>query len=103
MWSGIILLKNKARVLQKERQQNSSQNVIDGLLYCKLPLMTSKVVRMSKEMSPNYNSLLRACGACNCESRIGALPWASPDTSSMIVRTQLEVGFIAKYYASSVK
>ncbi|GFX87710.1 hypothetical protein TNCV_4304191 [Trichonephila clavipes] len=47
-----------------------------------------------------HNSGLRACEACNSESRVGTLPWASPDTSSMIVRTQLEAGFVAKHYTS---
>ncbi|GFT16789.1 hypothetical protein TNCV_1333951 [Trichonephila clavipes] len=41
----------------------------------------------------DHNSWLRECVAGNCESRIGTLSWASPDTSSVIVRTQLETGF----------
>ncbi|GFU23744.1 hypothetical protein TNCV_2341321 [Trichonephila clavipes] len=51
MWSGPILLKNKARVLLKVRQQNSSQNVVDVSLCSKLPLMTTKRVWLSKEMT----------------------------------------------------
>ncbi|GFY15373.1 hypothetical protein TNCV_1571841 [Trichonephila clavipes] len=50
---------------------------------------------------PDNNSWLRACVACNSESRIVTLPWVSPDTSSMVVRTQLEAGFVAKHYRSS--
>ncbi|GFW97611.1 transposable element Tcb1 transposase [Trichonephila clavipes] len=45
--------------------------------------------------TPDLNS-------CNSESRIGTLHWPSPDTSSMIVRTQLEVRFIAKHSTSPV-
>ncbi|GFT45125.1 hypothetical protein TNCV_4154181 [Trichonephila clavipes] len=52
--------------------------------------------------TPDHNSSLKACVACNSESRIGTLSWTSPDTSSIIVRTQLEVGFIAKHYTSPV-
>ncbi|GFU00268.1 hypothetical protein TNCV_802201 [Trichonephila clavipes] len=37
------------------------------------------------------------------ESRIGTLPWSSPDTPSMIVRTQLEAGLVAKHYPSPVR
>ncbi|GFW79560.1 hypothetical protein TNCV_128651 [Trichonephila clavipes] len=51
MWSGIFWLKNMVRLLLKELQQNSSQNVIDVSLCCKLPLMTAKRVRLSKEMT----------------------------------------------------
>ncbi|GFX75013.1 uncharacterized protein TNCV_1845851 [Trichonephila clavipes] len=50
----------------------------------------------------DHNSWLRVCVACNRKSRIGTLPWVSPDTSSMIVRTQLKVGFVAKYHMSPV-
>ncbi|GFW56407.1 hypothetical protein TNCV_2089141 [Trichonephila clavipes] len=50
--------------------------------------------------SPDHNIWLRACEACNSENRIGTLPWLSPDTSSMIVRTQMEAGLIAKHYTS---
>ncbi|GFX21800.1 hypothetical protein TNCV_2310791 [Trichonephila clavipes] len=64
MWFGIILLKNKARVLQKERLQKSSQNE-----------------RRRTDMLS--------------ESGIDTLPWTSPDASSMIVRTQMEAGFVA--------
>ncbi|GFW98168.1 hypothetical protein TNCV_2492211 [Trichonephila clavipes] len=54
----------------------------------------------SKEIAPR--PLLRACVAFNSENRIGTLPWPSPDTSLMIVRTQMEVGFVAKLYTSPV-
>ncbi|GFX87962.1 hypothetical protein TNCV_4374271 [Trichonephila clavipes] len=55
---------------------------------------------VKRKGTPDHNSWLRACVACNGESRIGMLPWASPDTSSMIVRTQLKVEFVAKHYTS---
>ncbi|GFV60479.1 hypothetical protein TNCV_3471141 [Trichonephila clavipes] len=45
--------------------------------------------------APGYNSWLRACVTYNSESRIGMLHWASPGTSSIIIRTQLDAGFIA--------
>ncbi|GFX30038.1 hypothetical protein TNCV_2617491 [Trichonephila clavipes] len=53
-----------------------------------VPLMTTKGVRLQKKWHPEHNSLLRACVACNSERRIGTLPWPSPDTSSMVVRSQ---------------
>ncbi|GFW34334.1 hypothetical protein TNCV_220601 [Trichonephila clavipes] len=52
--------------------------------------------------TPDHNFWLRACSNYNSESRIDKLSWRSPDTSSMIVQTQLEAGFVAKHYASSV-
>ncbi|GFW85623.1 hypothetical protein TNCV_852741 [Trichonephila clavipes] len=52
--------------------------------------------------TPDRNSWLRACVECNSESRIGTLPWASPDMSSITVRTQLEVRFIAKHHTFPV-
>ncbi|GFW06548.1 hypothetical protein TNCV_2188811 [Trichonephila clavipes] len=52
--------------------------------------------------TPDHNFWLRDSVACNSESRIGTLPWASPDTSSMIVRTQLEARFVAKHYTPPV-
>ncbi|GFV46748.1 hypothetical protein TNCV_1882071 [Trichonephila clavipes] len=51
---------------------------------------------------PRSDTVRQACVACNSE-RIGTLPWTSPDTSSMIVRTQLKAGFIAKHYRSPVR
>ncbi|GFW86736.1 hypothetical protein TNCV_2808911 [Trichonephila clavipes] len=57
---------------------------------------------VKKNGTPDYNSLLRAFVACNSKSRIDTLPWASPDTSSMIVKTQLEIGFITKHYIPPV-
>ncbi|GFX95560.1 hypothetical protein TNCV_4825751 [Trichonephila clavipes] len=55
-----------------------------------------EAIWLAKEVSDKL-----ACAALNSESRIGKLPWASPDTSLIIVRTQLEVGFVAKHYTSS--
>ncbi|GFX24657.1 putative DD41D transposase [Trichonephila clavipes] len=52
--------------------------------------------------TPDNDSWLRACVACNSKSRIRTLPWAPPDTSLMIVRTQLEAGFVAKHYSCQV-
>ncbi|GFV30186.1 hypothetical protein TNCV_96631 [Trichonephila clavipes] len=49
----------------------------------------------------NRLSWLRVCVECNRETRIGG-DWESPETSSMIVRTQLEVEFTAEHYTSSV-
>ncbi|GFX39260.1 hypothetical protein TNCV_3859841 [Trichonephila clavipes] len=45
---------------------------------------------------------LRSCVTCDSENRIDMLHWASPDTSLMIIRTQVEAGFVAKHYTSSV-
>ncbi|GFW34650.1 hypothetical protein TNCV_952781 [Trichonephila clavipes] len=65
--------------------------------------MMLKGVQLSKgNDTPDHNVLLGACVASHSESRIDALPWASPDTSSMIVRTQLEAKFVAKYYTYPV-
>ncbi|GFX00161.1 hypothetical protein TNCV_296501 [Trichonephila clavipes] len=50
----------------------------------------------------NHNSRLRACGACNNESTIVTVPKVYLDTSSMIDRTQLEAGFVAKHYTSPI-
>ncbi|GFX72915.1 uncharacterized protein TNCV_1698121 [Trichonephila clavipes] len=55
---------------------------------------------VKRNSSSDHHNWSRACAACNSESRIGELPWASPDTSSMIFKTQLEAGFVAKHYAS---
>ncbi|GFU05321.1 hypothetical protein TNCV_3262651 [Trichonephila clavipes] len=71
-------------------------NVIDAPLVCKWASndhQTGPAVK--RNCIPDHNSQLRACVACNSESRIGMMPWVSPDTSPMIVRAQLEVGFIA--------
>ncbi|GFV86782.1 hypothetical protein TNCV_3965121 [Trichonephila clavipes] len=43
---------------------------------------------------PSHNSWLRACVACNNESRIGTMPLAPSDTSSMIVRIPFVSGFV---------
>ena len=51
--------------------------------------------------TPDHNAL-RVGVACNSESRISPLPCGSPNTSLMIVRTELEVEFVAKDYASPV-
>ncbi|GFW21572.1 hypothetical protein TNCV_4280881 [Trichonephila clavipes] len=67
-----------------------------------VPLMTTKGVWFQRNGTPDHNFLLRACVACNSKSRIGTLPWLSPDTSSMIVKTQMEAGLVAKHYASPV-
>ncbi|GFX63619.1 hypothetical protein TNCV_2005481 [Trichonephila clavipes] len=68
----------------------------------RLPLLMTKGVQLSKERAtPHHNSWLRACVACNIESRIYTLPWPSPDKPSMIVLTQLEAGFVAKHYVCS--
>ncbi|GFY33624.1 hypothetical protein TNCV_4593361 [Trichonephila clavipes] len=50
----------------------------------------------------DHDSWMSVSEVCNSESRISSLSWASADTSSRIVRTQLEAGFVAKYYTSSV-
>ncbi|GFU63563.1 hypothetical protein TNCV_4256041 [Trichonephila clavipes] len=52
--------------------------------------------------TPDHNSWLRACLTCNSENRIGTVPWAPPDTSSIIASTQLEAGLVAKDYSSPV-
>ncbi|GFV80197.1 hypothetical protein TNCV_1477591 [Trichonephila clavipes] len=57
---------------------------------------------VNRNDDPDHNAWLRACAPCNSKRRIGMLPWASPDTSSMIVRTQLEAGFVSKHYRSPV-
>ncbi|GFU01958.1 hypothetical protein TNCV_1524431 [Trichonephila clavipes] len=68
------------------------------------PLMTTKgAPGCQKKWHPGHNPLLRACVACNRESRIITLPWPSPDTSSMVVRTQMEAGFVTKHYTSPVR
>ncbi|GFV89876.1 hypothetical protein TNCV_4691051 [Trichonephila clavipes] len=69
---------------------------------CCEPLMKTKGVRLKRNGTPDHNSFLRACVELNSESRIGTLPWSSPDTSSMIDRAQLEAGFVAKHYTSPV-
>ncbi|GFU79155.1 hypothetical protein TNCV_2136781 [Trichonephila clavipes] len=71
MWSGIILLKDKVRVLLRERQLNSSQNVIDVSLCCKLPLLSPAVKRNDP---PVHNFWLRACVACSRESGSARCP-----------------------------
>ncbi|GFX86224.1 hypothetical protein TNCV_2561061 [Trichonephila clavipes] len=52
MWFDIILLKNKVRVLQKERLQNSSQNAVDESMCLSVPLMTTKGARLQKKWHP---------------------------------------------------
>ncbi|GFV07655.1 hypothetical protein TNCV_4941571 [Trichonephila clavipes] len=58
--------------------------------------------RGHKKCTPDHNSLLRACVARNSESKIGILPWPSPDMPPMIVRTQMEAEFVTKHYTSPV-
>ncbi|GFY06775.1 hypothetical protein TNCV_2203081 [Trichonephila clavipes] len=54
-----------------------------------VPLMRSKeVLRLLTSVTPDHNSRL--------------MPWTSPDTFSLIDRTQLEAGFVTKHYMSSV-
>ncbi|GFX93373.1 hypothetical protein TNCV_151791 [Trichonephila clavipes] len=92
------LLKNKAKVLQKKRYQDSSQNVIDASLCCKCASNDDqRGLAIERNGTSDHNFSLRDYVACNSESGIGMLPWASPDTSSMIIRTQLEARFVAKH------
>ncbi|GFY11381.1 hypothetical protein TNCV_3182271 [Trichonephila clavipes] len=57
---------------------------------------------IKSKCSHDHNSWFSACVASKSESKVGTLPWVSLDTSSMIVRTQLEAGFVAKHYMSPV-
>ncbi|GFW16977.1 hypothetical protein TNCV_2761051 [Trichonephila clavipes] len=57
-----------------------------------VPLMTT----VKKNGTSDHNSWFRACIAYSNESRISTLPWASSNTSLIIVRTQLEAGFVVK-------
>ncbi|GFS72691.1 hypothetical protein TNCV_1420871 [Trichonephila clavipes] len=102
MWCGIILLKNKARVLQEELQQNRSKNVFDVSLGCKCASDDQRSLAVKGNGTPDPNSYLMTCLACNSKSRIGTLLWAPPDTSSMVVKSQLETGFITKHYIPPV-
>ncbi|GFV91331.1 hypothetical protein TNCV_898481 [Trichonephila clavipes] len=67
-----------------------------------VPLTATKGIQLQNKWYSDHNSLLRACVSCNNESRIGTLPWPSPDTPSIIVRTQMEARFVVKHYTSSV-
>ncbi|GFY24024.1 peptidyl-glycine alpha-amidating monooxygenase A [Trichonephila clavipes] len=85
---------------KKEQYQN--QNVIDLLLCCKCASNDDqKGPTIERNGTPDHNTWLRACVACNSE-QIGTLLWGSPDTSSMIVRTRLAVGFVTKHCTSLV-
>ncbi|GFW78239.1 hypothetical protein TNCV_137081 [Trichonephila clavipes] len=42
--------------------------------------------------TPDHNSWLRACEACNDERRIGTLSWVFPDPFSMVAITEFERG-----------
>ncbi|GFW46259.1 hypothetical protein TNCV_2813541 [Trichonephila clavipes] len=73
MWSGIILLKKKVMLPQKERQQNSSQNVVDLPLRCKCSSNDDqRGPAIKRNGTPDRNSCLRACVECN-RDRQGAL------------------------------
>ncbi|GFV08315.1 hypothetical protein TNCV_327491 [Trichonephila clavipes] len=60
--------------------------------------MADQSPAVKRNGTPDCNPCLRACVACSSESRISTLSWASPDTSSVIVKTQLETGFITEHY-----
>ncbi|GFX51340.1 hypothetical protein TNCV_3102731 [Trichonephila clavipes] len=66
------------------------------------PLRTAKGGRVQKKWPLNQNAVLCASVAYKSEIRIGMLHRPSPDTSSMIVRTEMEAGFVAKHYTASV-
>ncbi|GFS84530.1 hypothetical protein TNCV_4606981 [Trichonephila clavipes] len=76
------------------RKSNGSKTVLrmPSTYRCavSVPLMTTKGVWIQKK------------GHSRPLLLVGTLPWPSPDTSSMIVRTQMEAGFVAKYYTSPV-
>ncbi|GFT42448.1 hypothetical protein TNCV_1787231 [Trichonephila clavipes] len=96
MWSDTILPKNNVRVLLNEWQQNRMSSTYRLLQVASNDDQTSSAVKRND--TSDHNFWLRACGAYNSESRIGTLSWKSP----MIVRTQLETGFVAKRYAFPV-
>ena len=100
IWSGIILLKNKAAVLQKKLSKNSSQNSVNVPLCCKCASHDHQRVPAIKENTP-HNSTLRACLVFISEKRVGTCSGDSP--YSMIVKTQLEAEFVAKDYTSPVR
>ncbi|GFV14410.1 hypothetical protein TNCV_808421 [Trichonephila clavipes] len=83
-------LAGQESVWQAKRYQNSSQNVVEVPLCSKYASNDDHgAPAVKRNVTPDQNYWLRACGACNSESRINALPSASPDTPLMIVRTQL--------------
>ncbi|GFX64118.1 hypothetical protein TNCV_2090161 [Trichonephila clavipes] len=65
-------------------------------------LLTLLGPAVKRNGAPDNNSGLRVCVACDSESRTGTLSWASPETSSMIARTQFEARFVAQHYRSPV-
>ncbi|GFV60384.1 hypothetical protein TNCV_3470191 [Trichonephila clavipes] len=93
-------------VFQEEREQNSSQNAIEITLYYNCASNDDQrginkiIVKING--TPDHNSWLRACAACNSESRIGTWPWASPGMSSMIFGTQLKAEFFPKHYTFTI-
>ncbi|GFU73900.1 hypothetical protein TNCV_555281 [Trichonephila clavipes] len=103
MRCGIILMKKKTRVLQMNGSKTVLRKSSTYLYAVNVSLITTKGIRLSKEIAAQtITPVLRACVAYNSESRINTMPWASPDTSSIIFRIQLEAGFISKHYTSPV-
>ncbi|GFY00317.1 hypothetical protein TNCV_4711191 [Trichonephila clavipes] len=72
MMFGIIWLKKKARVLQKERYKTVLK--MSSKYRYSEPLRTTKGIRIQKKLHPEQNSWLRSYRACNTESIIGTLP-----------------------------
>ncbi|GFX74291.1 hypothetical protein TNCV_3452391 [Trichonephila clavipes] len=74
MYSGIILLEKKARVLQNERYQKYFQNVVDVLLCFKCASNDDeRGPAVRRNGIPDHNSWLRACVERNSEGSIGTL------------------------------
>ncbi|GFV40161.1 hypothetical protein TNCV_3953581 [Trichonephila clavipes] len=109
-WSPAVFLDKFSPIVRPAHEHSLLDAVAFPLYLRHARLERDLVIWLAKEVfgklgpadkrngTPDNYSWLRACVACNSESRIGTLPWASPDTSSMIVRTQLEAGFVAKHY-----
>ncbi|GFU56915.1 hypothetical protein TNCV_2437921 [Trichonephila clavipes] len=92
-----------ANWLSKEVFYKLSQNVVDvPLCYKSASNDAQSDTAIKRNDTPDHNTWLMVGVMCNNESGIGTLFWASPDTSSMIFKTQLEVGCIAKHYTSPV-
>ncbi|GFV52331.1 hypothetical protein TNCV_2664851 [Trichonephila clavipes] len=90
----VIWLANEAfDKLTVAKQFSECRRLTDGLQVTSNDDQRGLAVKTND--TPDHNSWLRACVTCNIESRIGTPPWTPPGTSSMIVRTKLEAGFIA--------
>ncbi|GFW93265.1 hypothetical protein TNCV_2603831 [Trichonephila clavipes] len=90
-------------MLQKERPQNSFPKVRRiTVLYNWASNEDQRGPVVKRNGTPDHNSWLRAYVAYNSENRIKTLTCTSRDTSSMIVRTQLEAEFVSKHYTSPV-